>query len=149
MAFADGITIDDPKITIDGISFKATARSAMLAVEDDKVDISNFINPKGARPGASDWTAEIELELTYGPPETVATPPANAGTWNTLHAMRKLKKTIVIAPSSGVASVSNPTATFSAYIPSIPFIMGEVAASEAQRFTLVLNPIGDPVITTA
>lgn len=148
MAFVDGITIDDPTITIDGISFTATSRSATLDVSDDEVDISNFANPKGARPGASDWTAEIELELTYGAPETAVTPPDDAGTWNTIHAMRKVKKEIVIAPKDAAASVSNPTATFDAYIPTIPFMVGEVAATASQRFTLTLHPIGDPVFDT-
>lgn len=150
MAFADGVTIDDPKITINGINYTATARSAMLTAEDDEVDISTFANPKGMRPGATDWTAEIELNLTYGPIETATTPPADAGTWNTLNALRKTKVVVVMGPKSGVATVSNPTATFSAYIPTISFMNGEVAAGEAQRIApLTLNPIGDPVFTTA
>lgn len=149
MAFADGITIDDPTLTIAGIDFKCTARSAILNVEDDEVDISNFCNPKGTRPGASDWTAEIELELTYGAAQVVLGTTPDAGTWNTLHAMRKTRVEVVIAPGEGAVGVDNPTATFDAYIPSIPFMMGEVAATESQRFTLVLSPIGEPVIATA
>lgn len=147
--FADGITISDPTVTIDGISFKCTSRSAVLEAEDETVDISNWCNPKGTRPGATEWTAEIELELTYGPAATVSPgTEVDAGTWNTLHAMRKTRKEIVIAPGSGAAAVDNPVATFDAYIPTIPFITAEVAETASQRFTLTLSPIGDPVFDT-
>jgi len=149
MAFADGITIDNPTITIDGVDYLCTARSAMLTAEDDEVDISNFCNPKGTRPGATDWTAEIELELTYGEAQIEAGTTVDAGTWNTLHALRKTKVEVVMAPGSGVASVSNPTATFEAYIPTVSFMNGEVAASDSQRIApLMLSPIGDPVFDT-
>lgn len=145
MSYADGVTIDDPTLTIDDIAFTATARSAKLMAEDDAVDKSNFADPKGERPGATKWTYEIELELTYGDAQIAAGTTVDAGTWQTLNAMRKTKKVFVIAPKDAAASATNPTATFSAYVPTVPFIDGEVAAGEVQRFTLTGVAIGDPV----
>lgn len=145
MAWADGNTSDDPILTIDGIDFKATARSVMLEAEDDAVDKSNYADPKGERPGATTWTGEFELELTYGAPEVAAGTTVDAGTWNTLHAMRKQRKTFVFAPADAAASAANPIATFDAYVPTISFLNSEVAAGEVMRDTITVRPIGDPV----
>ncbi len=147
MAQADPITIEDPSVVIDSIEFKCAARSAMLDADDDEVSIATFCNPKGTRPGATDWTAEFTLALTYGDSAQPATD--DDGTWNQLNAMRKQKKTVVIKPSDGAVTDQNPSATFEAYIPTIPFIDGEVAATDSQEFDLVLSPIGDPVFATS
>lgn len=147
--FADGIVIDDPSITIDNIEFKCTSRSARITADDEDVDISNYCNPKGTRPGATEWTVEVELELTYGPIATDGGSEVAAGTWNTLNSMRKTRKTVVITPDDGTVSDANPSATFDAYIPTVTFIDSEVAATESMRFTLELSPIGDPVFAVA
>ncbi|MEL6894208.1 MAG: hypothetical protein AAFP84_21635 [Actinomycetota bacterium] len=151
VTFTDGITIDDPSVVIDGIEFKCTSRSAMLTGEDDVVDKSNYCDPKGTRPGATDWQAEFELELSYGiAGGSVDGNETDAGTWNTIHGWRKQRKTFVIRPSEASAVADdNPAATFDAYVPTIDFMNSEVAATETQRFTLTVTPIGDPVFATS
>ena len=140
MAFPDPITIDNPKITINAVDYLCVAGSAMLEPEDSTVSTQTYCDPQGERPGATKWTATVKISLNY---DVLA--DTDVGTWNTLHALRKTKQTFVLAPTDAVASDDNPVATFEAYVPSIPFMMSEVDASEAQTFDLEVVSVGDPV----
>jgi hypothetical protein len=143
MAMADPFVVVDPKITIDSIDFKCASRMVSLIPEDNEADIETFCNPGGTRPGSTNWTCSIEVVLSYG----VDASDSVDGSWNQLNAMRKQKKTIVVGPSDDTIGTDNPTATFSAYIPSIPFMDGTIG--EAQTFTLELSSVGDPVFATS
>ena len=145
--FVDAGTWEDPSILIDGVEFQCIAHGVQILADDDEIDISTFCNPKGTRPGATDWTVNIMLRLNYGIVATAAGVTATAGTWNTLNAWRKLSKEVVIKPADAAVALGNPSFTFDAYIPTISALDSEVAGSEAQTIELVLSPIGDPVVS--
>lgn len=138
MALADPIVIEAPSIIIDGVEFECASRTVNLIPKDKMADVATFCNPGGERPGSTTWTMDVEILLSFG-----ATPD---GTWTKLHAMRKQKKTIVVKPDQGAVAPTNPSATFSGYIPSIPFMQGKIG--ESMPFTLTVVAIGDPVFAT-
>ncbi len=139
MAMADPTVITDPKITIDGVDYVCASKKVALVPEDSEVDVETFCNPGGTRPGSTSWKCSVDLKLSY-------TEGSDTGSWNTLHALRKTKVAVVVAPKDGVASPGNPTATFSAYIPSIPLIDAEVGG--VTEYTLELSSVGEPVFAT-
>lgn len=149
MSWADGQTIDDPTITIDGIDFTDASRSATFSAEDDEVSDPTFNGPKNTRPGATKWTATVNMQLTYGTAQIADGSTSDAGTWNTLNAMRKLRKPIVLGPSQESVAVDAPTATFNAYIGTITFMDGETAASETQSVEVMLHVRGEPTFATS
>ena len=139
MAMADPTVITDPKITIDGVDYVCASKKVALVPEDSEVDVETFCNPGGTRPGSTSWKCSVDLKLSY-------TEGSDTGSWNTLHALRKTKVAVVVAPKDGVASPGNPTATFSAYIPSIPLIDSEVGG--VTEYPLELSSVGEPVFAT-
>lgn len=140
MAMADPVVISDPQISIDGVDYKCASSKVSLIPTDSQVDISTFCNPGGTRPGTTAWACSVDLLLSY-------TDGTDTGSWNTLHALRKTKVPIIIAPASGMASASNPTATFDAYIPSIPLVDAEIGGTV--KYTLALSSVGEPVIAVS
>lgn len=140
MAMADPTVITDPKITIDGVDYVCASKKVALVPEDSEVDVETFCNPGGTRPGSTSWKCSVDLKLSY-------TEGSDTGSWNTLHALRKTKVAVVVAPKDGVASTGNPTATFNAYIPSIPLIDAEVGG--VTEYTLELSSVGEPVFATS
>ena len=70
-----------------------------------------------------------------------------AGSWNALHALRKTKPAVVVKPADTTVAVTNPSASFSMRIPSIPFV--DAAIGEATIFTLTCPVVGEPVFATS
>lgn len=140
MAMADPTVIVDPKISINGVDYVCASKKVSLIPEDSEVDVETFCNPGGTRPGPTSWKCSIDLKLSY-------TAGADTGSWNTLHALRKTKVVVIVSPKSAVASAGNPTATFDAYIPSIPLLDAEVGG--VTEYTLELSSVGEPVFTTS
>lgn len=116
------------------------ANSVSLVPEDSEVDADSFCNPDGTLPGSTTWTSTIPILLTF-------TDGSSEGSWNVLHSLRRTKQTFILKPNDAAASSANPSATFQAYIPSIPFMDNE--RGQSARFDLELSVIGDPVFATS
>lgn len=116
-----------PSISIDGVEYKCKSRSVDL-VPGDQV---NFCE--------QEWTCTVEVELTYGA----------TGSWATLNALRDTVVTVVLSPSDATAGTAdNPSATFDAMIPAIPFMSG-ATRGERQTFSLELVSEAEPVFVAA
>lgn len=132
---ADVHVIEKPSITIGGVEINCAAGSVALVPTDKMADIETFCNPGGERPTATNWVIDIDAKLSYGTGTTAL--------WQQIKAMAKTKQTVVIKPGDAAVSASNPSATVSAWVPSIPFING--AIGEATKFTLTMPCVGEPV----
>ena len=139
MPLADPVVLESPVITIDSVDYVCAARSVSLIPSDMKADVSTFCNPGGERPSSPTWELEVELLLSSGAVST--------GTWNTLNAIRKLRKTCTVKYDDAATAVTNPLATFDIYVPTIPFVNGKIG--DAMPITLTAVVIGEPVFTTA
>jgi len=134
----------DPLITIDPggpneLQLKCHGRNLSLVPEDNLEDVETFCAPGLEQPGTTTWTSSISLLQSFGAD----------GAWNLLHAMRKTRKTILIQPTdaAGTPAVGNPTATFEAFLPSVPFV--DAGIGEKTEFDFELTAIGEPVFATA
>jgi hypothetical protein len=115
--------IRKPSISIGGEEFKCMSREVSLEPGDPETFCTY------------EWTCSVEVELSYGVD----------GSWNVLHGMQDTIQEIVISPSDAAAGVpTNPTATFDAWIPPIPFMSGAVKG-EKQTFTLELRSEAEPL----
>jgi hypothetical protein len=118
--------INKPSISIDGVEYKCMSRTVELVPGNDL----NFCE--------KEWTCSIELEISYGV----------GGSWTTLNALRDTVAEVVISPSDGTIAAGNPSATFDAVIPAIPFMSG-ATKTERQTFTLDLMAEAEPVFAEA
>lgn len=107
-----------PSIDIGGTEFKCMSRSVELVPGDFR----NFCE--------REWMCTVEVELTYGAAES----------WTVLDAFRDTTQTVVVSPSDGAVAASNPSATFTANIPAIPFMSG---ATRGERQTFILELVSD------
>lgn len=121
-----GKRITKPSLTIGGTEFKCMSRSVEL-VPGDAI---NFCE--------DEWTCSVQIDLSYGA----------GGSWETLRAMALTDQPIVLSPSDAAVSVDNPSATFEAMVPNIPFMSGG-ERGRRQTFTLDLVSNGDPVFATS
>lgn len=82
-----------------------------------------------------------EIEVTYN---------ATTGTWNLLRALADAgtATTIVIKPSDTTVAATNPSATFSAVIPPVPFIAA-TTPGEKGTFTMTTQSEGGVVFAVA
>lgn len=115
-----------PFLSIDGTEFQCFGDNLSLTPDG----IRNFCE--------DEWTLSVDVELTYGSGES----------HTALDAMRDTVKTVVVRPSTEAIGVTNPSATFTARIPAIPFMNG-ATRGERQRFTLELMAEDTPVYATA
>ena len=114
------------KLTIGGVDFKCMSRSVSL----EPGDPLNYCE--------DEWEMTVEIDLSYGA----------GGSHTELQGMELTEQTIVVAPSDGAISADNPSATFQAVIPKIPFMTG-AERGDRQRFNLELMSEGEPVFATA
>lgn len=119
-------TIIKPSISIGGTEFKCKSREVSL----EPGDLVNFCEYQ--------YTCSIEIELAYGTGES----------HDVLNGFRDTVQEIILLPSDATIGTSNPSATFSAVIPPIPFMSGAVRG-ERQTFTLELMSEAEPVLATA
>ena len=121
-----GYRINKPSISIDGVEYKCMSRSASLVPGDDL----NFCE--------KEWTASFDIEVSYG----------TDGSWTKLNALRDTIVEVILSPSDGTISDSNPSATFDAHIPAIPFMSG---AEKGGRMTFLLELMSEaePVFATS
>lgn len=135
---ADVFVIEKPSILIGTIEIQCAAGSVALVPTDKMADVETFCNPGGERPASTSWVIDIDVKLSYGTGTTAL--------WNQLHALAKTKQTVVIKPADDAVSDSNPSATVSAWVPSIPFVNAPLG--EATKFTLTMPCVGEPVFAT-
>lgn len=115
-----------PSVSIGGTEFKCLSRVVTLEPGDPETYCS------------WEWSCSIDIELTYG----------TGGSYNVLSAWQDTTGTFVLSPSDASVGTGNPTATFEATIPPIPFMMG-AEKGERQVFTLELMTDDEPVIAYA
>lgn len=125
-----------PSIMLDTTELLCYGTAAKLVPEDVMANIETWCQPGAERPGLVSWTFSVRLKLSY----------ATAGSWNLIRAMRGQLKTVVMKPASTAVAVGNPSATFSIYVPSIPFMDAEMGG--VTEFDLEAKVIGDPVFAT-
>ena len=111
-------------LTIDGDEYKCRARSLTLNPLDGVTLCTDDI----------DYELSVDLELTYGA----------TGTYNQLAALAGTLVTFVVSPLDGAAASTNPIATFTAYVPPIPIVIGN--PGEIGVFPFVVQSEGGVVI---
>lgn len=118
--------ITKPFLSIDGTEFQCFADSLSLGPDG----IRNFCE--------DEWSMSVDIELTYGTGES----------HTVLDAMRDTVVEVVVRPSDAAIGVGNPSATFDARIPAIPFMEG-ATRGDRMRFTLELMAEDTPAYATA
>ena len=102
------IVLTDAKITIGGVNLSDHITSVGLSTSDDVVDTSAF-GGGGARTrvaGLADNSLTLEFNQDF----------ASANVEATIYPLIGTLTTVVVSPTSAVASASNPTYTFSALV---------------------------------
>lgn len=115
-----------PSISIGGTEFKCLSRTVELVPGDFRT----FCTQK--------WMCSVEVEITYGA----------GGSWTVLDGFRHTIQEVILSPSDGSVSADNPSATFDAEIPAIPFMSG-ATRGERMTFTLELESEDEPVTATS
>lgn len=137
MAVATPYIATNPYITINGtIDLVCHARTVRLTAEDNEVDVDTFCNADGVAYGTTKWVFETDALQSFG---TGGTP----GIWSLLYPLRKTTATFVVKPLNAANSTSNPQATFTAWIPTVPFLDSDRGDSTVMTLTFPL--VGEPV----
>ena len=114
-----------PSILVNAVEYKCRARSVSL--EPTGVDL-NFCE--------EEYAFMAEIELGYGTAES----------WNVLNALSDTIVPVVLKPEDAVVSDTNPSATFSIRMPSIPF-MPSTARGDRMVITIEAMTEAEPVTT--
>lgn len=120
-----GKRIIKPSISIGGTEFKCMSNSVEL-VPGDPINFCEH-----------EWELSVDVDLSYGA----------TGSWTVLEVMADTEQTVIVFPSDAAISADNPSATFAAVIPRIPFMTG-AQKGDRQTFTLDLVSEGEPVFAT-
>ena len=127
-----------PEISIGSTDVKCHIRKISLLPDQQYVDVSTFCNPGGQAPGTATWTCTMDVVQSFD----------TDGAWNILHALEGTSQEFTVYPGTGTtAAVTNPEATFDAYVPAIPFLDAEVGGTTV--YTLTFPVIGTPVFATS
>ena len=130
---ADVYVADMPSVKIGATEYICHMRKVRLIPTDVMADIETFCDPGGERPSSTSWMAEFDIAQSFD----------TAGAWNLLRALAKTKQTFIIKPADAAVGVTNPSATVSAWVPSIPFTDSEIG--KATIYTLKCKVVGQPV----
>ena len=128
---------DLPAVTINSTDAICHFSQIALLADHAKVDVSSYCNPRGTRPGSVKWTMRLRGRMSYG----------TDSAWTFFNSLVGTAATFVVKPDDGTASVANPAATFTAYIPQISFI-GEHEVGQSAPVELECDVVGTPVVTT-
>lgn len=129
----------NPLVSIDAVDFKCVVDSVALTAKDIMADESSFCQPGLETASMAIYTLKLTGKIRFG--------VATTATWNKLIAVARTQKTVILEPTAGVATVSNPRATFDIVVPTISFLDGKVG--ETSPFELEAIVIGAPVFATA
>ena len=130
-------------ITSPALDLSCPARSLALTPSDSSVDISTQCSPGATALGITTWTFSCELLNSYD-----AVDEDGTGLWNQLEPLAKTLVQVAVKPADAATDSTNPTATFSGYFPSIPFInVQSIGDKTLVPITMVVT--SGPVFTTA
>lgn len=112
-------------LSIDGDEYKCRARSVELVPIENVTLCTDDL----------DYELTAELELTYGA----------TGTYNQLSALNGTLVTFIVSPLDDAAAATNPVATFDAYMPAVPVMVGN--PGEIGTFSLVVQSEGGVAVS--
>jgi hypothetical protein len=133
---ADVYVAVDPFITIAATDRVCFFGRIALVPDQMMADTETFCDPGGERPSTIKWTLELEGKLSYD----------TDGAWNILRALQGTKVAFVVKPTDGATAVTNPSATFNAWVPAMPFMDANVG--DSAPFTLTCPVVGQPTFAT-
>ena len=125
--------------TAPGTELVCHARKVSLVPTTNTTDVETFCNPGGTAPGTDTWVCEFDALQSYGD-------TGSPGLWDTLRPLANTAVTFTLKPADGTVSATNPSATFTAWVPSIPFIDAEIGGNTVLTVTCPL--VGAPVFAT-
>lgn len=134
---ADVYVAVDPSVSIGGTDYVCFFNSVSLIPNQMMADIETFCDAGGERPGKVAWTFSGEVKQSFD----------TAGSWNVLRALAGTKVAFIVKPTDAAVAVTNPSATFNAWIPAIPFL--DSANGEATTYTLECRVQGTPTFATS
>jgi len=118
-------------------------RHVELTPDQETLDVSTTCNPRGQQPGITQWTINIDVQLSFG----ALADPATAGSWNTLRLLSAQQVDWELVPAAGSITEGNPKASGTAWAPVVPFVNSDVG--QPTYFPLAFNVIGTPTFATA
>lgn len=123
-----------PSVVIGTVESICHFSQVTLVPEVTWTDVETYCNPGGEAPGRTRWLGNMRVRMSYG-----------AGSaWEFFSARANQIEDFVIMPADGSVTADNPSATFEAYIGTLPFIPDhEIGASAT--FDLEFRVIGEPV----
>ena len=136
MSIPSPFIYDKPYITIN--STDSICHFSQIAVQRrtiEWVDVETYCNPGGEAPGKSPWVCNLTARMTYG----------TDSAWAFFSSLDGQQATFVVKPAQGTTTNDNPAATFTAYIPPMPFIP-EHQIGQSATITLECRVVGDPVV---
>lgn len=134
---ADVYVAVDPSVTIGGTDRICMFSRVALIPEQMMADTETFCDPGGERPSTVKWTLELEGKMSYD----------TDGSWNVLRALSGTKVAIVVKPADTTVAATNPSASFNAWIPAMPFV--DATVGESAPFTLTCPVVGQPTFATS
>lgn len=126
-----------PAVTINSTDAICHFSQVTLVPNQEFVDIETYCNPGGEAPGKVSWRANLRVRMSYG----------TDSAWTFFSALAGQSALFEIRPDSGTVANTNPEASFSAYIPALPFIPDHEIGQSA-TFDLECRVIGAPVVAT-
>ena len=130
-------------ITSPAIDLSCMARTVSLTPADASIDISTQCAPGATAPGITTWTFTAEFLNSFD-----SAAAAGDGLWNQLNALAKTLVEITIKPKDAAVDSTNPSATFSMYFPSIPFINVQTIGDKTV-VPVTGTAVGAPVFATS
>lgn len=126
-----------PYVSVAATDQYAKLRRISITPTDNLADGASFGNPGLEIPSSATWTVELEWPQAFDTAEI----------WNVWSALEHTSVAFIVSPASGVASVTNPTCTFNAYMPALPFI--DAGVGESTIASIRMTTIGAPVFATS
>lgn len=123
-----------PAVTINSTDSICHFSMVNLIPTQEFVDVETYCNPGGEAPGKVSWRANLRVRMSYG----------TDSAWTFFSALVGAAAAFELRPDAATVGTGNPEASFSAYIPALPFIP-EHAIGESATFDLECRVIGEPV----
>lgn len=133
---SEPLIITDPSVLLGSLELDVTANTVTVNAVYAEADASSYVKPNAKRKTLIGCNVTIPVLLSFH---------ATTGSFQTLLALAGTIVTVVIKPLNGAVGPANPSATFSAQIPTIlPF--AEMKIGETMRYNLELTSDAAPVI---
>ena len=133
---SEPLIITDPSVLLGSLELDVTANTVTVHAVYAEADATSYVKPNAKRKTLIGCNVTIPVLLSFH---------ATTGSFQALLALAGTIVTVVIKPTNTSASATNPSATFSAQIPTIlPF--AEMKIGETMRYNLELTSDAAPVI---